>query len=185
MLFARRAPRTLGRRLQTSLWPQRGFVRSARYLYARLLRLPGSTQRAALGLAIGVFVATLPIPGVQLAAAIAIAWALRASLGAAIIGTFWANPITMPLLWLASYRAGCFMLGMDQSLSLDLERDFARLKLVLGISPAETLAFAGATLLPIFKPMLVGAMPFALFLAALSYYISRSVMDAARLRRPA
>ena len=180
MLFARRANPTLVRRLGNFIWPRRGFQRQFRYLWARLVRLPVSTRNAAFGIAIGVFVATLPVPGIQMLLALLLASMLRASPVAALLGTFWANPLTMPLMWFASYHAGCMMLGQTASSAGDLDVELGGLIDLVHLPPAEAMTVAAARLLPILKPMLAGAIPFALLIASASYYISLNAIAAVR-----
>ena len=183
MLFARRAPLPLVRRLCNALWPRRGFVRPIRYLWARIVRLPVSTRNAAFGIAIGVFVATLPIPGIQLALALLLASLLRANLAAAALGTFWANPLTMPLMWFASYHAGCVMLGMTASSAGELDSELGGLVAIVRRAPLEAFDAVTGRLLPILKPLLAGAVPFALLIGLASYYISLNAITAVRERR--
>jgi uncharacterized protein len=174
MLFARRTPLSISRRARALVWPSGDVRRSARYVWLRTLRIGASPHRLALGLAIGVFVASTPLLGLQFMLAGVLAWMLRASLPAAMIGTFWANPITCPPIWLASYGIGAALLGLDP--------------FVEGRGVPEALTRLGAMTLhmdrhawpamydavrPILQPVLLGSIPLGLAFASIVYVLVR------------
>ena len=111
MLLGRRSTEPWAARVRVVLWPRESWRRSLRYQSLRLIRLHRNPHTVALGLAVGAFVAVLPVIGIQMLMAVAIAWLLRGSAAAALAGTFVANPLTYPGLWFASYEMGCMILG--------------------------------------------------------------------------
>jgi hypothetical protein len=83
--------------------------RILRYNYLRLMRQRASARALAKGLAIGVFGGCLPVLWVfplQVVVAVAIAFVLRSSKVAAIIGTWISNPITAWAFYPIQYAIG-------------------------------------------------------------------------------
>jgi uncharacterized protein len=172
MLLGRRSSEPWAIRVRVAVWPRHSWRRSLRYQTLRLSRLHRSPHTVALGLAIGAFVAVLPVMGIQMLMAVAIAWMLRGSAAAALAGTFVANPLTYPGLWLASYEMGCLILGVGSIFSGGLEvLSQARFD-VAALSP-ELLAGSGWRL---WKPMLIGAVPLGLAAAMISYFLGRRLV---------
>jgi uncharacterized protein (DUF2062 family) len=80
--------------------------------YAKQVRtLQGDPHHIALGLAVGVFVSITPIVPLQTIIALMLAFLLKASKPAAILGTLAANPITLPVFYLGSYKIGSLLFG--------------------------------------------------------------------------
>ncbi|MFH1090530.1 MAG: DUF2062 domain-containing protein [Pseudomonadota bacterium] len=94
------APRHLKRSLFFRLY------RRIRYTYLRLILLPDTPHRVALGLAAGVFTGLLPIIPFQSITGIALAWVLRGSKIAVPIGALITNPLTIPFFYPAFYYLG-------------------------------------------------------------------------------
>lgn len=179
MLLSRREPEPALVRLRVALWPRRTWRRSFRYANLRLSRLPASRHAIALGLAIGVFAAFQPVLGFQMLLAGAVAWLLRASVGAALLGTFIGSPVTWPLIWLASYHLGAALTGAPHAITLN--ELWAALSSVRAFAAPETAgAAAGQLVWHIFYPLMVGAMPLGLMAGGAFYAM---VMRAAPLGR--
>lgn len=106
MLFRRRKQANLWERVRVWLWPRRSFSRSFRYIGKRVLRIQATPHAVALGLAIGVFAAFTPLYGLHVILSIIIAWALSGNVAAAAIGTAFSNPLTIPLVFSATYELG-------------------------------------------------------------------------------
>jgi uncharacterized protein len=170
MLLSRRVPPNWRETLRSALWPRTSWARSLRYGYLRLLRARAQPRHLALGAAAGIFVAVLPIPGLQLLAAAALAWLVRGHSGAALVATFAANPVTYPIIWIASYVLGATMLGTpvgDASHSIDAFTDIVTHSLS---QPAPATAGASwAVLGPILTTLMIGALPLAAVSAAAAY----------------
>src|SRR6185295_14001430 len=111
MLFRRREEESILGRIRVNLWPRRSWSRSTRYVLYRLKRLSESPHAVALGFAVGVFSAATPFLGTHMVMAALIAWAVGGSIVAAVLGTFFGNPLTYPLLWYTTYEVGHLMLG--------------------------------------------------------------------------
>ena len=94
-------------------WPRTGWRRAGAYFSHRVRRLPGSPYSIAVGVACGVAVSFTPLIGLHFVIAVILAWLLGGSLIASALGTAVGNPWTFPLIWIASYRLGSWMLGLE------------------------------------------------------------------------
>lgn len=88
------------------LWPSMGWKAMGRFLLLKLRREAANPHKVAFGVAIGVGISFLPIPGLGLVLAVLLAWVLRASIPAAAIGQLVGNPWTFPLIWWATLEIG-------------------------------------------------------------------------------
>lgn len=186
MLFRPRRAPTLIERLRVAMWPRRSWRRSFRYHRARLMRAQASPHAVGLGLAAGVFVAFLPVFGIQMLLAGLIAWMGRASVLAALVGTFAGNPLTWPLMWIGSYSLGASLLGEPLPLAAE------ELRLVAGRLagpwPAELtlttlLTASELTLWPVLKPLLLGSLVLGLVCALTFYCMVRRAAEVSQTRR--
>lgn len=181
MLLSRRVPQTLAQSTRLALWPRHSWKRSVRYAYLRLRRLRARPRHLALGAAAGIFVAVLPIPGLQLLAAAALAWIIRGHSGTALLATFAANPVTYPLIWIASYVTGATILGTPTA---DATHDLDAFTGIVAQSFATPQAWlpAWVALRPILLTLLVGALPLAAVAAIIAYAgVSRLLKRPARV----
>jgi uncharacterized protein len=108
-MFKRRTPQTTLQHARELIWPSMGWRRTARYVHLRITRMSDSTHKIAGGLAVGTAVAFTPILGTHFIQAALLAWIFRLNLLAAIIGTFLANPWTIPFMWWGSIELGAFL----------------------------------------------------------------------------
>lgn len=181
MLFSHRHAPTWTERLRIALWPRRSFRRSARYVGWRILRLGGNPHGLALGLAAGVFVASLPLLGAQLILAAALAWAIRGNVPAALLGTLWANPITTPLLWLAAYMLGSLALNGAAAPSPGELGERVWLAGQAVFKPGSApLAAAYAEMQPILLPLALGSVVLGAVSALAFYYACYHLIRAHR-----
>lgn len=107
-------------------WP-----RSLRYYYYRLLRMEGSAEAIARGLAAGVFSSMFPLFGLQTALGVAIAILVRGNKLMAAAGTWVSNPITDLPIFLLNFAIGQWLLGAHH-LTLDFAvlRDWQALRAI-------------------------------------------------------
>lgn len=112
MLFRRRKQMNLWERVSVWLWPRRSFSRSFRYMGKRVMRIPATPHAVALGLAVGIFAAFTPFYGLHIILAVMVGWAVSANVAAAAIGTAFANPLTIPLIFSATYTLGRVILNI-------------------------------------------------------------------------
>ncbi|NJL01540.1 MAG: DUF2062 domain-containing protein [Spirulinaceae cyanobacterium RM2_2_10] len=115
--------------------------RRLRYYYYRFLRLQGSPQAIARGLAAGVFAGCFPIFGFQTLVGIAIAIPARGNKIAAAAGTWVSNPFTYVPIYFFNLRLGERLLGRPVDLTgLDGQAaDFGTQLLNLGSDVVLTL----------------------------------------------
>lgn len=160
-------------------WKQR-----LRIAARRLMNLRASPHEIALGCAVGVFVSVTPLLGIQTFLAIAIASFVRASIPAAIIGTFFGNPLSWPAIWVSTYVMGLQMVGLEGVFDpAAFENSVLQLwAAVLERSP-HVLDATATLLWPLLWPMLAGSLPLGLLTAAIVYYICRNTVRAWRHRR--
>lgn len=113
MMFSRRYPAKLSQRMRDLVWPRTGLQRAWRYLWHRLKRLQQNPHSVALGFAIGVFVSFTPFFGLHLLLCVGFSFLLRVSILASLIGQVIGNPLTLPFIWLTSYKLGNVLLHRD------------------------------------------------------------------------
>lgn len=184
MLFGRRKPPGFLERLRVALWPRRSFGRSVRYVILRLKRLPSSPHRIAVGAAAGVFAIFTPFLGLQLLMAGVISWVLRGSILASLLSSFAGNPLTYPLIWFGTFNLGEALLGAQTSLRIvDLQSKAGALRDSILASSPESVASALESLWPLFKPMVIGALPLGGFAALATYMGVRKMIAASNARR--
>ena len=118
-MFRRREKQTFWAWSQAQIWPPGGPWRALKYQWLRLRRLPDPPQRVARGIFAGTFVNFPPIYGLQIPAAIALAWVLRGNVLAAVLATLLSNPLTTPLIAIASFNLGDWILGRNEHLSVN------------------------------------------------------------------
>ena len=139
------------------------------YLLMRLKRLPGTPHAIAAGLATGVAVSLTPFLGLHILLALGLARLTGANLLAAALGTLAGNPWTLPLIWTATYRLGCLVLG----------RAPHGLRLLAVLRPEALLGEAGLLL----WPMTVGAAPLAAVAWVVTYLLAGRAVAAVREER--
>jgi len=88
--------------------------RRLRYYYLRFIRLRGEPHELALGMAFGVFTGVMPILPFQIALAVVLAMAFKASKITAALGTWISNPLNWYFLYLYSYKVGTVILGQSE-----------------------------------------------------------------------
>jgi uncharacterized protein (DUF2062 family) len=86
-----------------------------------------SPRQIALGMAIGVFLACSPFIGIHTVAAVALAFVLRASRLAALIGTLINNPFTMAFFYFFEFELGSSLLGLAIKVPKDILKNFVEL----------------------------------------------------------
>lgn len=118
MIFKRKIPRTTLRTIGEFFWPRGGWRRAATYVLHRMRRLPDSPERICIGIAAGVYVSFLPMYGLHFLSAATVAWIFRGNILAALLGTFYGNPLTFPLMAAGGIELGSWLLGMDVRMSV-------------------------------------------------------------------
>jgi len=91
-------------------YPRGGWYRAATYVLHRIRRLPDPPHRISRGIAAGVFVCFTPFFGLHFLAAAILAFVLRGNILAALLATFFGNPVTFPIIAELSTTLGAKML---------------------------------------------------------------------------
>nr|WP_020040679.1 DUF2062 domain-containing protein [Salipiger mucosus] len=95
-------------------WPKGGWARAAKYVQHRLHRLPDPPERIARGVFAGVFTTFTPFYGGHFFIAATLALILRGNVIAALLGTFFGNPLTYVPIAIVSLKTGDWLLGIDR-----------------------------------------------------------------------
>jgi len=85
-------------------------------MWVRMRQLEGNPHYLAMGMAVGIFISSMPIIPFQTVVAIALAFLVRGSKSAAVLGTWLSNPLTIPLVYYIDYQLGCALLGHQATL---------------------------------------------------------------------
>ena len=174
-MFQRRQPRTALQNIRELFWPSMGWTRACVYTKHRIIRLSDSSQKIALGLAIGVGISFTPFLGTHFIQAGFLAYLLRANFLAALVGTFAGNPWTFPFMWWAGISLGSFifeLFGLPASATPPDEATFSMIWELIKNEPFR-----------VFAPWFVGGYLIMLFSAPLSYMLFYKLVSSAKLAR--
>jgi len=114
LVFKRRDRRPIWKVVLEFFWPRGGWGRAALYIKHRLRRLPDPPHRIARGIFAGVFTTFTPFYGLHFICAGLIALVMRGNILAALLATFFGNPLTYVPIGVISMRTGYFLLGIDR-----------------------------------------------------------------------
>jgi uncharacterized protein (DUF2062 family) len=145
------------------VWPRRGFRKAWSYRMLRLSRLRTGPHQLSLGFAAGAFASFTPFIGFHFLLAALLAMVIRGNVLASLAGTVVGNPVTFPLIWLATYQLGSVITGPAQGVVPEPAASGEALAAAMawydyGLSFKDTL-----------WPMVVGAVPLGLAAAAVCY----------------
>lgn len=191
MLFKRREKPGFWTRVWHAIWPRSGWARATRYVILRLTRLPGSPEEIARGVAAGVFVSFTPFFGLHFVTAALLAWAMRGNILAAILGTFFGNPLTFPFIAALNLELGSWILDVSAAAAAHSLPDlfkgafFDLWNNAWAMFTGETVDWSGFRefLHGIFLPYLVGGIGPGVVFAVGSYYVSVPLIAAYQHRR--
>ena len=189
-MFRRRKPLSTLNQMRAFIWPERGFRRLFSYLFQRIIRLPGSPASIASGFAAGVAASFTPFLGLHFILAAALAMLFRGNVLASAIGTFFGNPWTFILIWLADYEVG---LGIIRSLNYGADLhvlSIDELGEIMG-NALKFMSFSGAIswaemsrdLEQVFMPLLIGGTMLGAVAGLISFLITLWVVKGWRLHR--
>lgn len=136
-----------------------------------LLHVEDTPHRIALAFGIGIWIAFFPIWGIHTAMALVIAFALRLSRAAMILGAYVNNPWTAPALYTAGAVLGCWLLGVPVEGFDDLDWSLK------GRAFLDSLL---QTLRPYLWPFVVGNTIVGVAGGALSYFVLRRALERRR-----
>ncbi len=144
-----------------------------RSLVDRIKKLQGDPRYIAMGMAIGVFVSVTPTIPFHTIIAIALAFALKGSKPAAAIGVWFANPITIPIFYIGSFKLGTLIL--NKPIPFDTKFESIKELMTLGLDITIAMVVGGA---------LLGILP-AILAYILTFRLIAAVREKARKKREA
>ena len=192
MVFKRRDPKPILRAMLEFIWPRGGWTRAFHYVKHRVRRLPDTPEKIARGVWAGVFTTFTPFYGIHFVFAALIATIMRGNILAALMATFFGNPLTYVPIGLVSLQTGHWLLGSE--MQEGTERSFGgkfvdasgdlwqNLKhMVLG----EPQDWTGLSVFynEIFFPYMTGGIIPGVIVATTCYYLSVPLIRAYQKRR--
>lgn len=192
MVFRRRTPLSLPRKIRAMVMPAGGWWRALSYMRHRLLRIPDAPHRIARGIGCGIFVSFLPLFGLHFFLAAGAAWLIRGNVVAALLGTAFGNPVTFPLIAVVSVELGHLLLGtgVDGVPALQILTAFAQagdevLRNIWAIFSPEPTQWQRLSrfFFGLFIPYLVGGILPGLACAFAGYYLSLPIIGAVQTLR--
>ncbi len=178
-MFKRRTPKTYLRIAREAFWPSGGWWRSSMYVVHRLRRLPDPAHRVARGIFAGVFISFTPLFGLHFIGAAIIAWIIRGNILAALFGTFFGNPITLPLIATVSVELGIWLLGLPPVPLHKVISSFSHASVELWSNltaiftgDAANWSRLGEFFTYVFMPYLVGGIVPGIIAGIVCYYVS-------------
>lgn len=190
MVFKRRDRRAIWRIVFDLFYPRGGWTRAFEYVKHRVRRLPDTPTKISRGIWAGVFVCFTPLFGLHIVFAIIIARLLRGNMLAAVMATFFGNPLTFPPIGYASIGLGSWFLGLPPGRNDRLGQKFADASydlwnnIVAIFTPAE-INWRGLQVFydDVFFPYLIGGILPGLVTATAVYYLAVPVISAYQKRR--
>lgn len=192
MVFKRRDRRPIFKIAADFLWPRGGWARAFYYIRHRLRRLPGSPERIARGVWAGVFTTFTPFYGLHFIVAALISRLVQGNLLAALLSTFFGNPLTYIPIGVISLQTGHFILGteFEPGEERSLVRKFTDaggdlLHNFWAIFTDADMDWHGLSIFwgEVFYPYLIGGIIPGIIAATIAYYLSVPVIRAYQKRR--
>ncbi|MBO6866301.1 MAG: DUF2062 domain-containing protein [Thalassococcus sp.] len=192
MVFKRRDRQPLYQRALRALWPKGGWARAARYIKHRIHRLPDPPEKIARGIFAGVMTTFTPFYGFHFFFAWILALAVRGNVVAALLGTFFGNPLTYVPIGVISMKTGYWMLGIERD--PEHHSSLGKKFVLAGQDLWDNLMslFTGATpdwtdlaifYREVFYPYLVGGIVPGIITGLVAYYLSVPLIRAYQNRR--
>ncbi len=192
MVFKRRNKLPLGRRILEFFWPRKGWKRAVAYVVHRVRRLPDTPDKIARGVAFGIFVSFTPLFGLHFVLAATLSFLFGGNAVAAILATFFGNPLTFPFIAAGSMSLGHWILGQSNDpvvhetvIAVIREAGGDLFHNLLALVTSETVDWTH--LLDfwwrVFLPYLVGGVLPGLFFAIAGYVLSKPLITAYKHRR--
>lgn len=194
MVFKRRDKRPLLSVVKEFLWPRGGWARAFYYVSHRVRRLPDTPTKIARGIGAGVFTTFTPFYGLHFICAFILARIFRGNVIAALLATFFGNPLSYVPIAMVSLSTGHFLLGQPLRHTQHLERGLlgkfvdasADLKHnVLALFTSDTADWSKLILFynEVFLPYMIGSIIPGTVAAVISYYLSVPIIRAYQNRR--
>ncbi|KQB96221.1 hypothetical protein AL073_13410 [Loktanella sp. 1ANDIMAR09] len=190
MVFKRRDRRAIWQIVLDFFYPRGGWTRAFEYVKHRVRRLPDTPQKISRGIWAGVFVCFTPLFGLHFVFAAIIARAMRGNIFAALMATFFGNPLTFPPIGFLSISLGSWLLGLPPGRNDHLGQKFADASYdlwnnVIAVFTPDPINWRGLQVFydDVFFPYLVGGILPGLITATIAYYLAVPVIGAYQTRR--
>ena len=192
MVFRRRDRRPLPRAVADFVYPRGGWARAFQYVKHRMRRLPDTPERIARGIWAGVFTTFTPFYGMHFVVAAVLARGVRGNILAALMATFFGNPLTYVPIGIISLKTGHMLLGTEFNegahrsfggkfvdAGLDLRNNF------FAIFTDRTADWRGLEVFyhEIFYPYMIGGLIPGIVAGTIAYYFCLPVIRAYKKRR--
>jgi hypothetical protein len=142
------------------------FKNKLKEFHNRFLTLKGDPRKISMGMAIGVFVGVTPTIPFHTIIIIFLVTIFRQNLSAALLGMWIANPITLPFFYIAEYKLGTKLLGLEQCVINMTDYNIS------------ALICSGWN---IFYPLQLGGLVLAPLFAVPAYFVTHKTIFAARI----
>ena len=191
-MFKRRTPLSYWQWFKEGVYPRSGWRRVINYTSYRLKRLPDTPHRISLGFACGAFASFSPLFGLHFFIAAFLAVVLRGNVLSSLMGTFFGNPVTFPIIGVVSYQTGLFMMGMGpeetawQTIRFGIGEAFSSIwsgiKFLFGYGPTKWDGFVDF-FHSVFIPYFFGGLSPGFITAIVIYFASKPLVKAYQQRR--
>ena len=190
MIFKRRNKRLTLARLKDIMIPRKGWRRAIDYIIYRIKRIPDTPHKIAIGLAIGVFCSFTPFFGLHIFLAALLAYLCKGNIVAALLGTFFGNPITWPFIASFSIKVGQMILGNSSgNFETSLDQFIAAFNAFMyGVTSIFGYGNSDWNLVyhfvkELFLPYFIGGSILGLATALVSYFVFRPLIYAYKLAK--
>ncbi|PHQ85847.1 MAG: hypothetical protein COB65_02175 [Thalassobium sp.] len=192
MVFKRRDRRPVWQVIFEVIYPRGGWSRAFNYVKHRVRRLPDTPEKISRGIWAGVFTTFTPFYGLHFVVAAIIAKLMRGNILAALMSTFFGNPLTYLPIAVASLQAGHFLLGTrpDRDIHESLGGKFVGAGRDLwhnfkAIFTPEQMDWQRLRIFfdEVFFPYMIGGIIPGIIAATIAYYISVPLIRAYQNRR--
>ena len=191
-MFKRRDRRPIWQAVGHFLWPRGGWSRAFQYVKHRVHRLPDSPERISRGIWAGVFTTFTPFYGLHFIVAGTLALIMRGNVLAALMATFFGNPLTYVPIGVVSLQTGHWLLGSQfregdkasfGGAFVDEWRDLSHN--FFALFDEETADWDGLMVFyeDVFFPYLVGGIIPGIIAATICFYLSTPLIRAYQKRR--
>lgn len=194
-MFKRRERRSIFRFFYEVIFSLKGISRAIEYVGIRLKRIPDTPHKISLGMSCGIFASFTPLFGLHFLIAGLLSYLLRANVLASLIGTFFGNPITFPIITVFNLQLGEWILGSSEYSSDDGGKIFEGFLdfIFLIYKSFFTEGSIGENNVPrmneflngVFIPYSLGGLIFGIFIAVISYFLLRPLVATYQKKRSA
>jgi uncharacterized protein (DUF2062 family) len=192
VVFKRRDRRPIWQVVVDFIYPRGGWSRAAQYVKHRVRRLPDTPEKISRGIWAGVFTSFTPFYSLHFLVAFLLARSMRGNVLAALMGTFFGNPLTYVPIAVAALGTGHWLLGtrpvedVDASLGAKFGAAFGDLwHNFVAMFTIEIADWHGLEIFyyEVFYPYMIGGVIPGIVTATFCYYLSVPLISAYQKNR--